>query len=302
MDKSTPRVSIGLPVYNGEKHLRKALESIVAQTFEDFELTISDNASIDRTEQICRDFMDKDPRVKYYRQDQNLGAVRNFNLVFELSRGKYFKWMGCDDWLHPEFLAYCVRELDNDPSLVLCYCREKYYSNESKFICSLDDSHKVVSDAAYKRFHQIMWTRSLIDPTYAVVRRSALSRTRLISTLLQADDILAAELSLLGPFGHIPEYLSFRIAQVKTNEERMARIELQPKTMRLEFSKLCLEYSRIIRGAKLNLNPIEKALLLVDLANFFICCQIRRRLFRDSASRRVCPKPLLSYLQKAFGQ
>jgi len=298
MNSNAPRLSIGLPVYNGERHLRMALESILAQTFTDFEVIISDNASTDSTQKICQEFSRIDPRIRYHRQNQNSGAARNFNRVFELSRGEYFKWIGFDDWLHPEFLERCVKELDKDSSLVLCYCHEKYYTTDTEFVCSLDDSHNVVSDKAYKRFRQIIWCRSLIDPTYAVIRRSALEKTGLISTLLKADDILAAELSLLGRFGHIPEHLSFRRAQPKTAEERMSRIEPQPKRIRLQFSRSCLEYSRIIRSAKLN--AIEKTLLLMDLINFFVCCQIRRRFLRTGASR-VCPKPLLSYLQKAIG-
>jgi len=262
----------------------------VEQTFEDFELIISDNASTDGTEEICREFADRDKRIRYYRQNQNFGAVRNFNMVFELSTGEYFKWMGYDDWLDPEFLASCVDELDKDPSLVLCYCHEKHYARDGTFVCSLDDSHDVVSDKACKRFHKMMWSRSSIDPTYAVIRRSALLQTGLISTLLGADNILAAELSLLGPFGHIPEHLSFRTAQPRTDKERVARIEPQTKTTHLEFTRSCLEFARIITNAKLN--PAEQVLLLLDLMFFFVRCQVHRRLLH-SGSYRTCPKALL---------
>ena len=79
-----PRVSIGLPVCNGENYLKQALDSIMAQTYTDFELIISDNASTDRTAQICKEYANRDPRIRYYRNEKNLGAARNFNYVFEL--------------------------------------------------------------------------------------------------------------------------------------------------------------------------------------------------------------------------
>ncbi len=299
MDKTAPCVSIGLPVYNGQKHISGAIESVLKQTFEDFELVISDNASTDDTEAVCRAFAARDSRIKYYRQEHNLGAVRNFNKVFELSRGEYFKWLGFDDWLEPEFLESCVSKLDTDSSLVLSYCHEKYYTVESEYICSLNQPHNVVSHKACKRFHQIMWCHSLIDPTYAVIRRSALEKTSLITNLLQADDILAVELSLLGRFGHIRRYLSYRRAQPKTAKERMDRIEPSPETIRLQFTRMCLEYWRIVKESR-RLNIIEKILLLVDLVVYFTCVQIRRRILRKGGSRN-CPRPLLEYLQTAVG-
>jgi glycosyltransferase involved in cell wall biosynthesis len=98
MTSKIPRVSIGLPVFNGEKYLAEALDSILSQTYRDFKLIISDNASTDRTEQICREYAAKDRRIRYYRNEKNIGAPKNFNRVFELSSGKYFRW---DAFTHP---------------------------------------------------------------------------------------------------------------------------------------------------------------------------------------------------------
>ncbi len=120
-----PRVSVGLPVYNGENFIKDALDSILAQTFEDFELIISDNASTDGTQQICRQYTSKDQRIRYIRNDGNIGASKNFNQVFELSSGEYFKWIAHDDLCAPEFLERCVEVLDQDPSIVLCFARPK---------------------------------------------------------------------------------------------------------------------------------------------------------------------------------
>ena len=96
-----PRVSVGIPVFNGERFLAETIESILAQTFKDFEIVISDNASTDRTEEICRSYAARDPRIRYNRNDTNRGAAWNHNRVFELARGEYFKWQSHDDFCAP---------------------------------------------------------------------------------------------------------------------------------------------------------------------------------------------------------
>src|SRR5882762_1549884 len=116
-----PRISIGLPVYNGENFITDALESILGQTYTDFELIISDNASTDRTEALCKSYAARDPRIRYWRNAENLGAARNFNRVFELSSGEYFKWTAHDDVLAPDYLEKCIEASDRDPSVVLVY-------------------------------------------------------------------------------------------------------------------------------------------------------------------------------------
>lgn len=124
-----PQVSIGLPVYNGEKYVGKAIESVLSQTFKDFELIICDNASTDQTEKICREDATKDSRVRYYRNEKNLGAAKNFNRVFELSSSEYFKWLAADDLIEVDFLQRCVELLDSDASLLLA-CPRYYQCNE----------------------------------------------------------------------------------------------------------------------------------------------------------------------------
>ncbi len=109
--KAKPVASIGLPVYNGEKYLEQTLNSILAQSYTDFELIISDNASTDRTQEICQTYVAKDPRIIYHRNEKNLGAAPNHNLVFGLASGKYFKWAGYDDIIAPDFMARCFEIL-----------------------------------------------------------------------------------------------------------------------------------------------------------------------------------------------
>ena len=120
--RHTPKVSIGMPVFNGDKFIREALDSLLAQTFTDFELIISDNASTDRTEAICREYAARDPRVRYVPQSENRGATANFQFVLDEAVGEYFMWAATDDTRHQEFLrlALTVFESDNDCGLVFC--------------------------------------------------------------------------------------------------------------------------------------------------------------------------------------
>ncbi|MHB1620727.1 MAG: glycosyltransferase family 2 protein [Sulfuricella sp.] len=115
--KHTPKVSIGMPVYNGEKFIFEALDSLIAQTFTDFELIISDNASTDGTEAICREYAARDPRIRYVRQSENRGPVANFQFVLDEAAGKYFMWAAADDEWSPTFVSECCTVLENDSSI-----------------------------------------------------------------------------------------------------------------------------------------------------------------------------------------
>jgi glycosyltransferase involved in cell wall biosynthesis len=116
-------VSVGVPVYNGARYVARTLDSLLAQTLTDFELIITDNASTDATESICRDYAQRDSRIRYHRADTNLGVVRNFNWCVELARGEYFHWHAADDMAAPTLLEKCVAVLDADPSVVLAFAR-----------------------------------------------------------------------------------------------------------------------------------------------------------------------------------
>lgn len=119
----TPLVSIGLPVYNGEAMVGRAIESLLSQTLTDFELIISDNASSDSTELICRDYAARDSRIAYVRQPQNMGAARNFSFVLHAATGEYFMWAAADDFWYPEFVKENHRVLSETPNVVGCISR-----------------------------------------------------------------------------------------------------------------------------------------------------------------------------------
>jgi len=128
------KISIGLPVYNGERFLKQKLDSIIKQTYKEFELIISDNASNDNTERICREYLNKDNRIKYFRQEKNIGVTRNFEFVLERSNGDYFMWTGVDDLLLPEFVEKNIQSLNKDNECVASICKINYYQPDDENI------------------------------------------------------------------------------------------------------------------------------------------------------------------------
>jgi glycosyltransferase involved in cell wall biosynthesis len=116
-----PKVSVGMPVFNGEKYLKEAIDSILSQSFTDFELIISDNASTDSTQTICEDYLFKDNRISYIRQAENLGANANFEFVLQQAVGKYFMWAAYDDRWDVDFIKTGVSILDGDDNCGLVF-------------------------------------------------------------------------------------------------------------------------------------------------------------------------------------
>lgn len=203
----TPRVGVGLPVFNGERYVAEAIESILSQTEADLELVVSDNGSTDGTERICRAFARRDHRVRYERSPVNLGAAWNFNRVFRLSSGECFKWMAHDDVCAPDFLRRCLEVLDADPAAVVAYPRAARIDEAGNRGRPHDSSLKATSDRPAERFRRVIRMPSWCLPIFGVIRRSALERTGLIRPFPGADHVLLAELSLQGRLREVPEEL-----------------------------------------------------------------------------------------------
>lgn len=221
---ASPRLSIGLPVYNGERFLAQALECLLAQTFGDFELVISDNASTDRTPEICHAYVQRDPRVRYVRNPLNLGSVPNFNRVFELSTAPLFKWAAHDDLHHETYLEGCVRLLDEDPAVVLAHSGTAFIDDHGELfpLCPETGSYidpktaaHVVADSpdigdspmAVKRFWQVLARARWGTHQFGVIRRASLQQTRLDQNFSGGDRAMLVELALLGRFQSSPERL-----------------------------------------------------------------------------------------------
>jgi glycosyltransferase involved in cell wall biosynthesis len=204
-----PIVSVGLPVYNGEKYLKQALYSICNQDFHDFELIISDNASIDGTAEICKTYAANDSRIRYLRNEKNIGAARNYERVFELSRGELFKWCSHDDVCHPSFLRRCVEIFTNAPSsVVLVYPRCELIDEFGKVLGQAIDRVETRARRPNRRLAKVIRHVSYAYPIWGLIRQEYLRQTRLTGSVCYWDDVLLAELSLFGEIWEIPEVLS----------------------------------------------------------------------------------------------
>lgn len=202
----SPKISVGLPVFNGEGFLDEAISSLVSQTHEDLEIVISDNASTDRTEEICRKWAASDDRIRYYRSDKNRGAAWNFNKVFEESRGAYFNWAAHDDKLMPEFLAECSDILDKHPDVVLSYTRVLQIDENGDFLDPWSVYSDVSSDDQVDRLRAALWDWMCL-PIFGLIRSDVLRSTGLIRPFHASDRMLLGELALQGKFYLVDAWL-----------------------------------------------------------------------------------------------
>jgi len=199
LKKNDPKVSIGLPVYNGQNYLQEAVESLLNQNYNNIEIIISDNASTDRTEKICKHYAEGDDRIKYFRQSQNRGAAFNYNFVFKKSDGKYFKWAAHDDICMPDFVKECVSVLENYPGVVLCYPKIvniNEFGNRINTICR----NKGISEIPHKRLRDIISKNYTCEEIFGLIRADILKKTSLIKSYTDSDRTLLGELCLHGRF------------------------------------------------------------------------------------------------------
>jgi len=225
---TTPVVSLGLPVYNGENHVREAIAGILAQTYTDFELIISDNASTDGTEAICREFAALDPRIRYERLPANIGAAPNFNRIVPLARGRYFKWAAHDDICLPGFLEACVAALDADPGVILACTQAEVINEASARVptpARMDaDLDGAAGPAAADRFRSLIPYEHWCVEVFGLVRTAELVQTPLIGAYVNSDRVLLAELALRGRFHRVPQVL-FQSRDHAKRSVRASRIQ-----------------------------------------------------------------------------
>ena len=192
-------MSIGLPVQDGDEFLEESIESLLAQTFEDFELLISDDASTDRTEEICVRFAKRDPRVRYSRNSRNIGAMRNADLTFELARGQYFRWAAPDEVCEPNMLERLVTELDTRPDVAVC--------------CAVGKAHRRPielngAEPPSARMREILTTGGPSDATRGLIRAAVLRQTVVLGDYPSSDTVLLCDLAVRTRFQWLEEPLS----------------------------------------------------------------------------------------------
>lgn len=223
-----PAVTIGLPVYNGENFLADAIESVLAQTFEDYELIICDNASTDRTEQICRRYAQQDKRIRYYRSVCNEGPARNYNWTFELTRGRYFKWAAHDDCFEPALLEKLVDRLEQHPEAVLSFSQVKIIDAAGDLLAPYTVEMQLDSDRPARRFQEMISLKHRCYEVFGLIRKEVLDKTPLIGSYAGSDRALLSRLSLMGRFEIVPEplFLAREHAQQSIAMLRQPRFKL----------------------------------------------------------------------------
>jgi glycosyltransferase involved in cell wall biosynthesis len=268
--RAAPKVSIGMPVYNGSRYVAEAIESILNQTFTDFELIICDNASTDDTGEICQSYASRDPRIRYVRNERNVGAAPNYNKTFQLARGKYFRWNAHDDIIEPTYLEKLVPVLDNDPGIVLAHSYTRLIDEHSetinfpreadggarlehlvpgrgKLIYGVDPlDRKLDSHRVDQRFRSVVLRTFWCHEIFGLMRREQLGRGGLMEAFYGTDKVILAEMAAQGRFYIHPEELflnrrhpeqSGSIDDKRTrdawNDARAAKMWLSRRTIRM---------------------------------------------------------------------
>lgn len=265
-----PLVTIGLPVFNGERFFRPCIESLLAQTYPHVEIIISDNASTDATPTICAEFARRNERIRYVRAEENRGAAWNHNRVIELARGELFKWVGADDVLAPEYVDACVTALRNRPDAVLAYPKTILIDDEGQAFDRTTSHLPVDSPDPIVRFRALLSALALTQNVhYGLMRLSNVRQVPPLGTFLASDRCFIAELSLMGPFVEVGDYLMYRRIhagnRVRTHEaERTHADPVNVKAYRPRELRVLFEHVATIWRARAPLRT--KARLIATIA------------------------------------
>lgn len=200
------RLTFGIPVYNGERYLGAALDSVRQQDLEDIRIVISDNGSTDGTEEICRAAAREDPRIDYRRYNQNSGGIWNYANVLALAETELFSWMAADDIKLPTFASASIAALDAGGSEFAFSCpRTRIIDGEGTIYEDLnDDRMNLDAPTAHERIRNLLRAQAS-HPMYGVIRMDALRRTRGITSVLGDDMVLLVELLCVGKMALAPE-------------------------------------------------------------------------------------------------
>lgn len=256
-----------MPVYNGERSLRAALDSVLAQSFADFELVISDNASTDQTESICRAYAARDRRIRYVRQPVNLGAERNFRYVLNEASGEYFMWAAADDVRSPDYLALNLNFLECHPDYVASTSPVKFEGRSFDMYKmgdrSLDD------ERFYVRLRRFFGVWHANGAFYSLMRTAAIRNCQWLGTsFLGADWAIVLHLARQGKLNRLEQgWVSLGIKGTSNSGNIFRRYRSGPLDVIAPFRKMS--------GAVLSLSV--GAPLHARLAIFWACAVMNIR-------------------------
>ena len=246
-----------MPLYNAERYLREAVDSILGQDYTNFELVISDNASTDGTESICEEYAVRDKRVSYHRSDRNLGAIWNFNQVRELSRGEYFMWAAHDDVRAPRYISSCLEAMEARPEAVLCCTEIGFIDENGQPLQPWTDLDGIrpVGATVRDRVSAIARARYWWD-YYGLIRSSVLANMRPARPVWGFDVIVLMDLCLRGPVLLVPEKLfCYRVDTQKTQQVMATTLGSTdgPGPIPVNWTSMALDLARSIWLAPLSL-------------------------------------------------
>lgn len=242
-----------MPVYNGARYLRGALDSLLAQEYPDFEVIISDNASDDETEAICRDYAVRSERIRYYRTERNMGAIWNVVRVQELARGEYFMWAAHDDLRHPQYLSRCVAALEENPRALFCCTGVRLIDDEGNDVSATFpfQSYHPTGSTPRERLRALVRSGAWFD-SYSLMRTRALAETR-IGPGWGGDVVLVAELCLRGEVAEVPEKLfDYRYFPAKTTETVAQSISTSDVTVSASWTNLAADLMESVQRSPLS--------------------------------------------------
>lgn len=253
-EPASPLVSIALPVRDAAGRLEGAVRSVLAQDHRDLELVISDNASTDGTEELCRDLAAADPRVVYHRHPENVGLLNNFTHAARLCRGAFIRWIGDDDRLDPACVSRGLAEFARDERIVLVTTQVAYTGPDGVTRTAAYDGTALASDDPVERFTEMLRllneSHLLIDPLYGLLRREvAIGIPR--RNMLREDEVFAAKLALAGPWAHVPEVLAHRHWKRERITGVARRLGVPPWQARMANTLQCRELLAWLRQANL---------------------------------------------------
>jgi len=305
MVHNNPLVSIGLPVYNGEKLINRVLDSLLSQTYQNLEIIISDDASTDNTAQICRDYASKDKRIIFFLNKENRGSIWNHNRVFELSKGKYFTWVSQDDLRAPQFISKCIEKLEMKNNAVLCHTYTGGFIDNPENILILI-THDTLDGIISPIERYITAMKSLPASAIESVFRTDILRHRkkLFEYYISSDIVLTRELTLYGEFLQVPEMLSLRSARYArpTPKEDYAVLTGGKKMSLIYLPFVVLLYNHVIAIARSPISFNKKGYLWIKLLIHELKTLFLKILFRFTwfIFNSHIPKWILNYTVSAF--
>ena len=283
-----PAVSIGLPTFNRAAGLRRAAESVLAQTWQDLELIVSDNASDDETQAVCEELARRDSRVKVVRHEANVGAEANFRCVLEQASGRFFMWLADDDWLGPGALAACAQRLIEHPDHSLACASSRYFRDgEPAFAERPVDLLQSTARARVLGFYR---TVTLNGPFYGLMRREQLQSLPPLRATLGADWLLVASVASMGKVATLRDVAINRsLDGVSKDEASLGRAyglsSRQARNWHLLVARAA--YRDIARGGTLGDVPRAQRQLLALMAALLVAGRFSGKVWLGSALRRV---------------